>query len=386
MKHSLIALSLLLSLLLGGCKKDEPELIYQRTVLVYMAANNSLSQFVSDDIAEMKRGVAALDNDRAALLVYVKGQSNSRLIRIKKGDNGQGVEEVVHEYPDANSLDVATMSEIIGTAFSQYRAESYGLVLWSHGDGWIPSPSLRWWGQDGNSYMSIASLEKVLKTLPTLNFLYFDACFMQAAEVAYDLRHYTDYLIGCPTETPGPGAPYDKVVPHFFATSRAAVAIAEAYFQHYEALYDEGRNISNNNWTGGASISVIRAPMMEVLAEATTIHMTKYITGGAPIDESNVQRYDRRNNLRYYYDLDRLAYSLTGGNANYIAWKKAFVATQVYWKSTPMNYSAFGGMFTIDQASGGLSTYIPRASSPATNSFYQGLAWYTAAGWTNTGW
>lgn len=54
---------------------------------------------------------------------------------------------------------------------------------------------------------------------------------MQAVEVAYELRDYTDYCIGSPTEIPGPGASYDAVVPAMFSAENAAVNIAKAYYE-----------------------------------------------------------------------------------------------------------------------------------------------------------
>ena len=61
-----------------------------------------------------------------------------------------------------------------------------------------------------------------------LIFIMFDACFMMSIEVAYAVRNYADYYMGCPTENPGPGAPYNKVVPYMFKQG-AAVQMAEAY-------------------------------------------------------------------------------------------------------------------------------------------------------------
>ena len=64
--------------------------------------------------------------------------------------------------------------------------------------------------------------------------------FMQSVEVAYELRDYTDYCIGSPTEIPGPGASYDELVPAMFFSEDAAVDIAKAYYEPYAAKYDEG--------------------------------------------------------------------------------------------------------------------------------------------------
>ena len=50
---------------------------------------------------------------------------------------------------------------------------------------------------------------------------------MQSVEVVYQLRNRADYFIGSPTEIPGPGAPYEVVVPALFAVNSPAVCIAE---------------------------------------------------------------------------------------------------------------------------------------------------------------
>lgn len=99
------------------------------------------------------------------------------------------MEETIENYPEQNSADANVMKKVISTAFNQYKAEKYGMVFWSHGEGWIPSPAkTRWFGQDGNNYMDIADLHAALQVAPDLDFLFFDACFMEAVEVAYALR------------------------------------------------------------------------------------------------------------------------------------------------------------------------------------------------------
>lgn len=58
----------------------------------------------------------------------------------------------------------------------------------------------------------------------------------------------------------------------------------------------------------------------------------------------------------------------------------------VYWKSTPRNYSAYVGMFTMDSKAKGLSTYIPMTNRESTNTSYRDTGWYKASGWADTGW
>lgn len=69
------------------------------------------------------------------------------------------------------------MSEVVNHVFTSYPAESYGLVYWSHGEGWIPYPvtSTRWVGQDtgdGDKRMNISALASVLDEIPHLDFCF----------------------------------------------------------------------------------------------------------------------------------------------------------------------------------------------------------------------
>ena len=55
------------------------------------------------------------------------------------------------------------MRSVIGEVVSLYPADSYGLVLWSHGTAWLPSDyqnKLKAFGQDGNNWMEIDDLAK----------------------------------------------------------------------------------------------------------------------------------------------------------------------------------------------------------------------------------
>ena len=51
--------------------------------------------------------------------------------------------------------------------------------------------------------MNISDLVEVLDDdMPHFDFIMFDACFMMSIEVAYAVRNYADYYMGCPTENP----------------------------------------------------------------------------------------------------------------------------------------------------------------------------------------
>lgn len=214
---------------------------------------------------------------------------------------------------------------------------------------------------------------------------------MQSVEVVYELKEHADYIIGSPTEIPAPGAPYQKVVPAMFANNASATDIAKAYFEFYadENLYT-GKLPYNwglgDPWTAGVSVSVVNTSMLEQLAKSSSEIILKYIKGRQAIATSGILCYDCRSS-KYYYDFDGLIRSLGSETSEYEAWKAAYDAAVVYWKTTPNNYSSYGGSFSMN-GSAGLSTYIFRQSyEEEINPFYcQSIQWYSAAGWDETGW
>ena len=250
----------------------------------------------------------------------------------------------------------------------------------------------RWVGQDkgnGDNRMNISEFVEILKSAPHFDFILFDACFMQAVEVAYELRDYTDYCIGSPTEIPGPGASYDAVVPAMFSAENAAVNIAKAYYAPYAAKYDEGKGLSNSNWTAGASVCALRTDKLVDLAR-----ITKQVLPGS-VDNAQLRSlifdYDKRRGSDGfqdghvgYYDMANMMKKIIV-NGGYLTWRQAFDAAVVYWATTSMNYSAYIGMFSME-GTNGVSCYIPSVSNTVTDKAYRSTEWYTSAGFAALGW
>lgn len=393
MKHWFLFPLLLLSLLLTSCHKDdEPQTTpYKRTVLVYIVAdNNGLASYAQEDLAEMKEGMAQVSDGMLHLLVYIDTGSSPRLVELKK-QNGQVVEDVVRTYDDRNSVGVDETREVFADVFSNpdFLAEGYGLIYWSHGDGWIPygQASTRWVGQDkgdGDHRMNISELVTILQSVPHLDFLMFDACFMASVEVAYELRSFTDYYVGSPTETPGPGAPYQVLVPMMVA-DQAAIRMSNSYFAFYEGIYTGKTPTVDGPWTGGVFICVMRTDALESLAALTAQLLPEEVVDIAALKEE-VFDYDHKGGGRDYvgyFDLKQLMEQVLD-DASYATWTQAFDAAIAYWSTTPKNYSRFVGMFSMEGANG-ITHYIP-GSSTQRDAAYHSMKWYQDAGLEKLGW
>lgn len=394
-KIKILSFLVCLLALFSACHDDVKEGLEQgaRTVLVYIAGDNSLSRFADEDLDEMIEGMKDVDDRRNNLLVYMDKGSNPKLIRLKK-NNGTVVQEVITTYSTQNSVDVDIMKNIFTTTFSQYPADSYGVVFWSHGDGWLPykNPSTRWWGQDtgnGDRRMNIPDLHEALSVAPHFDFIFFDACYMQSVEVVYQLRDRADYFIGSPTEIPGPGAPYEVVVPALFSQDKPEINIASSYYTVYAGKYNNGINISNQNWTGGVAVSVVKSGELPALATATrdVLQTAGSIQQSHDIDISDILCYDPLS-AKNYHDLMGLMQKIQENSLAFENYKVAYQNAVIWKNSTENIYSAMGvrGMISMDGFEG-LSTYILRGADSPQNQYYrQSMSWYTAAGWNEIGW
>ena len=129
---------LILASLFSACHHDddsEEEQNPERTVLIYLAAENNLTSFAEDDLKEMKTASKSLNN-RQQLIVYVdKAESAPPFFaRIK---DGQFVDSVSVE--ESITADPAVLEKALRYMRTTYPAKSYGLVLWGHASGWLIS-------------------------------------------------------------------------------------------------------------------------------------------------------------------------------------------------------------------------------------------------------
>src|SRR5690606_35390127 len=118
-----------------------------RTVLIYIAANNNLSNDAYDNIDQLENNIGEIDGN---LVVYAKlPGANPALYHISKKDG----KKKIKEYTSHNSSDPNVLRQIINEVQQSYKAESYGLVLWSHATGWVPPNvgpiKLKSFGNDG---------------------------------------------------------------------------------------------------------------------------------------------------------------------------------------------------------------------------------------------
>ena len=107
----------------------------QRTVLVYMAADNNLYKNAKADVAEMLLSEIPANSH---LLVYLDAPERSENAYPQLLEIQQGNMIPVKQYELQNSASGEVLHSVVSDAITLFPSETYGLVLWSHGTGWLP--------------------------------------------------------------------------------------------------------------------------------------------------------------------------------------------------------------------------------------------------------
>lgn len=377
-------------ILLASCRKDEPAppAATERTLLVYMVANNNLGRpgYDVDDngFSFWRRAADSVNIEQMQYAARMGHLGNGRLL-VYHNDNASkntlyevlkdGTLKVLRSYPaDTPSTSSQRMTRVIDDTRTLAPAADYGLVLWSHGDGWLengiepsqPSrPGVTYsFGADGYRRMNVSTLAQVLQPY-AFSFVYFDCCYMASVEVAYQMRHCTPYIAGSATELPWDGMPYGSNIKALMEGSapESVVNAATNTFSHYNALSGSART---------CTMSVIATAGMDSLAAATR---RIYAKAAAPVPAGYRPQYlNLAGSL--YYDMEHFVKAMATADDDYAAWRKALESCVIYSAATPKLWNRL----TLDSHCG-LSTFIGTPDGtggyrPYSYGNYSTLEWY----------
>lgn len=359
-------------MLLGSCKKSdqpEPAKPTKRTVLVYMLASNSLGYNGYDeaDLQEMRSVAPSIPAD-CRWLVYYAPKSMSvapQLIEITpEGD------KVLASYASGSGATADHMSRVISDTKLLAPASSYGLVLWSHATGWLmdgaedPADSRRKsFGNDFGEKMNITTLARVLSGTG-FDYVYFDACYMGAVEVAYELRNCVATIVASPSEVPGEGMPYHTNMKLLLDGSPSALRTAAA---NTFAYYDGQAGVSRT-----CTMGVYDTSALDALAKATA-DIYAQAKGNRPAltdltDYAGLQRTGFTGDLEEY--VETLAKDASVDPALVSAFKSALSKAVTYSAATPMLWN----QYPIRHCSG-LSTFVFEDEEDFSYKGYDETAW-----------
>ena len=367
-------LSLLFLFLFSACESDEPytdeiPVSRFRSVLVYLGVDNNFHAEAQQKIEQLRSNWHK--NTDGNLLVYADAGSNPVLIHIYHSELRGNVADTLTIYPATeNSANPETLTRTLKRMQSDFPANSYGLVVLSHGTGWVPAemslPSLGLRSivldrgtDEPNNYMELPDFADAIPY--KLDFIVFDACFMASVEVAYELKDKTNYIVASPTEVLAPGFVYSSMMQHLFRPQADLTAVAREFYEYYNQQSGSFRS---------ATVSVIKMAALETLTDFTK----EVITASGKGEElaNTVQTFGYKNQ-KIYFDLGDYLQKLSLERNDEL--QTILDQSVIYKAHTPSYYSDGTSALQTINAFSGLSVYIPQAVYPAANEYYERLKW-----------
>ena len=398
--HRLLAVILIatLSLSVVGCNNrvyftPDPE---SKQTLIFYFAGTSLSMYFYQNISAIKD---ALRNDikgnSRVMLFFQQAEKKSAEIIELTFNRGLCEEHKLARYDLPDYMDTEHLSYYLGEIMRLAPAESYSLIIGSHGLGWIPigatpegplsarrsTPAEEFWKQTGDittrfigenanlqNAFNISTLSEALTlTGKTMEYILFDACFMANVETAYTLRNNAKYIVGSVCEIMGDGFPYTKIMPHLLenrGTGYNLDSVCQEFYNYY---------LTSRGYSG--SISIIDCSQLDALAA-----QMKRVNQGTTLDYklSDIQFYEGKSQ-HVFFDLGDYVSHYCGDEELKADFKTQLDRTVIKRYTLNKFYSAYGSFGTtydIDVAAySGINTSAP---SQVYQYYYEQTDWYRA--------
>ena len=375
----------------------------ERTVLVYLAGKNNLSQLLQTNLEQMKAGSRRIGNN--TLLVFVRRDIQGEkpwLARISNGEltDSVSLDDMGIGTSNIQACNPELMEQVLRYAYSHYPASDYGLVLGGHSTGWLieqePSNTRAFGVDNGDGYtyssknkrwINVPTIARVLERVPHLKFIFADCCNFMCLETMYELRHATDYIIGSPAEIPAEGAPYEQIIPSLFEKNTFYSSIID--------IYHRTRN-------GEVPLSAVKTSAMDQLASATryALDIVQAKNGNGYADTQGLIHYgysassiDFHQEYNLFYDAGDFFRSQLS-ESDYRLWKQALDEAVVekrftkQWRTCMTWRYTYSDFEMTEERYHGVSMYIPQDPNTEYGQYYaqnnediKQLKWYQSVGW-----
>ena len=375
----------------------------ERTVLVYLAGKNNLSESLQTNLEQMKAGSKCIGNN--TLLAFVRRDIQGEqpwLARVSNGEltDSVSLDDMGISTSNMQACNPELMEQVLQYAFNYYPANEYGLVLGGHSTGWLieqePGDTRAFGVDNGDGYtyssrnrrwINVPTMASVLERVPHLKFIFADCCNFMCLETMYELRNATDYIIGSPAEIPGEGAPYEEIVPALFEKNTFCTSIIDIY---------------HRTQNGALPLSVVKTSAMDQLASATryALDMVQEEIGNGYADTQGLIHYGYSASSIQFHQEYNLFYDAGDffrsqlPESDYRQWKQALDEAVVEkrfakeWRTCMTWRYTYSDFEMTEEKYHGVSMYVPQDPSTEYGKYFarnnediKQLKWYQSVGW-----
>ena len=403
------------------CKERNKEKKLDKVLILYQAGFNSLSNYLKDDLGELKQGDLPAAGDAQAILIvahhtvsYLEYDTRTEpcIIRLYKDKKGTPVLDTLTRLADT---DLLTRKEVMARSLNyiaeKYKSDHYGLILSSHGTGWLPldyyahpnkyklsyggsglkaapqavfpsgpvpyeepepmpGPPTRTYGEERIKDGAATSIHEMdIKDLAAalpfhFDYILMDVCLMGCVEVAYELKDRCGYLGFSPTEILADGLDYTKIGAKLLKDGDPDLkGILDDYFDCYAAQTGDYKS---------ACYTLVDCGKLDALAAACKEAFSAGRQAIADVDPASVQPLFRASH-HWFYDLKDILDKAGAGSS---AVDRALDQCVAYKVHTDAFMPASGGF--VFNTYCGLSSYLPCNGSSYLDEYYKTLAWNKA--------
>jgi hypothetical protein len=358
------------------------------TIMVFLNSKNNLERFGLKDLNEMEM---VGSSDKVNVVVEMGRMAGfdssdgdwkgTRRYLVQKDNNTNAVTSPVLE--DLGKTDMGDYKNLAAFgkwAKAKYPAKKYIMIVWNHGAGWIKgAPGVTKgisYDDETGGHITTPQLAWALKEMGGVDVYGSDACLMQMAEVVYEIKDYTTYIVGSEETEPGDGYTYDTFLGPIVAkpsmgAAEAAKVTVDAYSDHYQQL-------------GQASTqSFIKSSAVNGLLDASNAFAYAITAAGekdlAKKAMGAAQSYAYPENKDFYHFAQLVVAETKDAEV-----KKTGQALMSYIKKDLVMHnrtnSSDGGWWgpEIYDDSHGIAVYLPGGAAPA---HYADLAWAKYSNW-----
>jgi hypothetical protein len=261
-------------------KPDASKVTKEWTVIVFMNAKNDLAQsqmlglsgkWAEKDIAEMKK-VGTTDKVNVVVDYGTAGKGDKRML-IGKGGLLSSGETVYSQDANADMGDYKRVIDFVKWSKQTFPAKRYMLILWNHGLGWI-DPVMEHqpagtgaskgilFDDETKDYVRTRQLGEILRQSGYVDVFAMNACLMQMAEVAYEVKDYTGLIVASEETMLAYGFDYEKLLNFLNANTAANNDQISDFFMSWEKDF-----FAN----GAHLIGPVNMPLNSIAATISTV-------------------------------------------------------------------------------------------------------------------
>ena len=384
---------------LFSCCNNPIEDAKTRNILFYIGAGQS--GIDSDAPAKINQIRDGWKPGYGEMLIYIdRVVQGAYLLRVneEKDDQGRYGLDTLEVYGAENSADFEVLRRVINKVIRDYKADSYGMIFFSHGSGWLPegylsNPRSLVIDNDNGGGKPNREMEyyDFAAAIPDkqFDFIILEACLMADVMSMYELRNKAEYVLASSAEIVVPGFGgyngilteiYKNEIMRLYDTKSDIKYVVSGFAQSY--YNDITTRFPENHTYCSTTLSLLKMDEIENLVSVSKSLLRGTIIEEANLTVSEIQSFDRPTEsglggkpYSRYFDFAHVMENLVSVS-DYKTFNAQMEKT-VVWKVSSKSFMLNKHGFIINHHCG-LTTYIKQRVYPDLNSFFENSSWYKA--------